>query len=885
MPKELIFTSAPNGVDPGSSGYCTVAKHKGIDRLLTKALEGISYYEMMNDPEKPVVRTYRILRLKTGIFCVLSRIGYSGSDHTGRTNYIAHHLVFEHSEVYALAVTPAEILLYGKGWLEEWPQGTPASYLQEGQTQITLPSRESSLQSGSTWQKVAGSPELAHELGLKFPWKFVGKGSEQETSLSLVAEFGALQASGYNQKAWELTFSTFLQPSDKASDFQLVGGLENGPISGLSRNSLKVSQPFDPTQCFKPAQGNAYGSLPKTAVTQETQAANLAEKSSSEQTVQSESHTAAPSPQTTSRQDAVVSPSQSNLSGFDLGESGSSSLPTDFGKGMPVKTPMPQRPKKSVWPKLILVCGLCVLLSATAIVFYILQSPNDEETQRSGDMELVQTENAQNEQEEPPTSSETSEEKIIPEGNTTIADPSTGEGDSDAAASADLQPVPPETPPMETPKPEKKDIPPEYSLPPEVLDKIGDNELTIILFSEENSEENQPKEDFWDWTGVKFEQVDDKASQFLFCLNQEGLTGNCRLYLSKKYVGQTVLLLNEKLREFTPDRSIKEKPDEGMIRLYGLISEIIKLLKGTNYLKQLDGTNNHPLKHDYPFFESENFEEMERGFQKTFISDSAKQACRKFKEHYDKQLQRFDRDKELVSGFGEIRKNMNSYAERVEDHKFKEYVKPPFEKDLPISKKKEILGQLLQKELKGLIKGFKYFMIDENNLIEVSGRENDLSIKGSTEDFYDLYFSFNEEKKAREISQINNIKDQKNRDKKINALSKETNGEKNRAKHFKSSLVDQFKEYKYNFQEFDEQRKSLNTTALVDYKFSKADRTSTSFEEKLLEKIESERVACEQVATIFSKIMDESESRSSESKGGRKYLDPETREVVLIVGD
>ena len=879
MPKELIFTSAPNGVDPGSSGYCTVAKHKGIDRLLTKALEGISYYEMMNDPEKPVVRTYRILRLKTGIFCILSRIGYSGSDHTGRTNYIAHHLVFEHSEAYALAVTPAEILLHGKGWLEEWPQETPASYLQEGQTQITLPGRESSLQSGSTWQKVAGSPELAHELGLKFHWKFVGKGSEQETFLRLLAEFGALQASGYNQKAWELTFSTFLQPSDKASDFQLVGGLENGPISGLSRNSLKVSQPFDPTQCFKPAEGNAYGSLPKTAVTQETQAANLAEKSSGEQTVQSETHSPAPSPQTTSPQDAFVSPSQSNLSGFDLGESGSSSLPTDFGKGMPVKTPMPQRPKKSVWPKLILVCGLCVLLSATGIVFFILQSPNDEETQRSGDMELVQTENAQNEQEEPPTSSETSEEKIIPEGNTTIADPSTGEGDSDAAASADQQPVPPETPLMETPKPEKKDIPPEYSLPPEVLEKIGDNELTIFLFSEENPEENQPKGDFWDWTGVDFEQVDGKPSQYVFCLNKNRLAGNCELYLSKKYVEHTVLRLNEKLREFTPD-GIEEKPDEGMIRLKGLISEIIKLLKGTNYLKQLDGTNNHPLKHDYPFFESENFEEMERGFQKTFISDSAKQACRKFKEHYDKQLQRFDRDKELLSGFGEIRKKMNSYEVRVEDHKFNEYVKPPFEKILSLSKKKEILGQLLQKEIEDLIKGSTYLMIDENNLIEVSGRENDLSIKGSTEDFYDLYFSFDEEKEARKISQINNIEDKKNREQQKNALDVITKEEKNRAKTFKSSLVDQFKEYKDNFQEFDEQKKSLNTTASVNYKFSRADINSPSFEEKLLEKIESEREACEQVATIFSQIMDESESRSSESKGDLEYLDPETGVVV-----
>ena len=92
MPLELIFTSVPKGVKPGSSGYCTVAKHKGIDRLLDQAVEKICYYELMNHPAKPVVCAYRIMNLNTGVFHVLTRTVYSGSDHTGRTNYISHNL-------------------------------------------------------------------------------------------------------------------------------------------------------------------------------------------------------------------------------------------------------------------------------------------------------------------------------------------------------------------------------------------------------------------------------------------------------------------------------------------------------------------------------------------------------------------------------------------------------------------------------------------------------------------------------------------------------------------------------------------------------------------------------------------------------------------------
>ena len=217
MPKELIYTSVPYGVDPGSSGYCTVAKHKGIDRLLTKALEKMSLYEMMQSDIKPVVRSYRILHLNTGNFFVLSRICYSGSDHTGRTNYLAHHLVYDESEITQLSISPAEILLSGQGWLNEWPKGAPPALFSDGEQKVVPPPRDSALAEAELWKSITGNEALAAELPARGAWKFAGTQQDQDSTLRIISEFSALQPQGYNQNIWELTFTTFPQPIPNGS--------------------------------------------------------------------------------------------------------------------------------------------------------------------------------------------------------------------------------------------------------------------------------------------------------------------------------------------------------------------------------------------------------------------------------------------------------------------------------------------------------------------------------------------------------------------------------------------------------------------------------------------------------------------------------------------
>src|SRR5688572_24659369 len=118
MPRQLIYTSAPRGLTPGQSGYCTVARSRDLREALIPRIEKLSYFT----PEaagSPVICAHRILDLRGTHFHVLSRIVDAGLDFTKRRSFLAHHLIFEPGELAASA-WPAEIFLQWKGWVESW---------------------------------------------------------------------------------------------------------------------------------------------------------------------------------------------------------------------------------------------------------------------------------------------------------------------------------------------------------------------------------------------------------------------------------------------------------------------------------------------------------------------------------------------------------------------------------------------------------------------------------------------------------------------------------------------------------------------------------------------------------------------------------------------
>jgi hypothetical protein len=104
MSLELIYTSVPRGLGPGASGFCTAAATGGMSRQVTAKLESLSGYQFhfnLSDPraaENPANWAHTQVRIGAETLSVLSRIAFSGTDYSGRTNKIAHHFLLEHGE-------------------------------------------------------------------------------------------------------------------------------------------------------------------------------------------------------------------------------------------------------------------------------------------------------------------------------------------------------------------------------------------------------------------------------------------------------------------------------------------------------------------------------------------------------------------------------------------------------------------------------------------------------------------------------------------------------------------------------------------------------------------------------------------------------------------
>ena len=127
---ELIHTSAKQGLIANRSGFCSVAWTEGIPSNLIAPIENLSSYQPLyaaHTPEaklNPVCFAYRKCGYGSRTLRVVSRIGFAGVDYSGRSNRIAHHLIFEDREELdavpggAVAVC-LESTNFRSGWNEE----------------------------------------------------------------------------------------------------------------------------------------------------------------------------------------------------------------------------------------------------------------------------------------------------------------------------------------------------------------------------------------------------------------------------------------------------------------------------------------------------------------------------------------------------------------------------------------------------------------------------------------------------------------------------------------------------------------------------------------------------------------------------------------------
>lgn len=122
---ELCYTSAPKGIRPGSSGYTTVAHTKDVPATLLQRLEGLSTFDHVDKnaaafANNPVNHAHVTFGSGQQRLHVVSRIAACPPDHSGRTNYLAHHVVVSEPETRGLAAGPAAFAAANGLYLTAW---------------------------------------------------------------------------------------------------------------------------------------------------------------------------------------------------------------------------------------------------------------------------------------------------------------------------------------------------------------------------------------------------------------------------------------------------------------------------------------------------------------------------------------------------------------------------------------------------------------------------------------------------------------------------------------------------------------------------------------------------------------------------------------------
>ena len=112
MAVELVITSARKGLD-GGSGYQPVLRTKGLKPAIAERLQlrsGYPHPYSHGDRRNPVVFVHRIERVGGETLHVLARICDAGSDHTGRSNFLAHLVAIDDGEARRKGSGPADVI-------------------------------------------------------------------------------------------------------------------------------------------------------------------------------------------------------------------------------------------------------------------------------------------------------------------------------------------------------------------------------------------------------------------------------------------------------------------------------------------------------------------------------------------------------------------------------------------------------------------------------------------------------------------------------------------------------------------------------------------------------------------------------------------------------
>ncbi|KAA0133693.1 hypothetical protein FYZ48_23050 [Gimesia chilikensis] len=242
MSQEIVYTSAPQGLKPGSRGFCTVIATQGMARNLAERLESLSGYRHAfavhdeNSHLNPV--NYSHLKVTVGgqEYSVLSRICDAGQDYTGRTNKLAHHVALTRSE--RPPAGPAYQLQKPGFCVEEWDSQTRYTEMNCHHLSSDHPPL-TQCTSWSRWCDAGWAGVLAQSAleGKNQTQTIIFPVEAGSSMLALVAE--ALQLLP-EKKRWDVTFSTYFTKLPAGVDCQWRFVLDGTPEADAARRNPRM---------------------------------------------------------------------------------------------------------------------------------------------------------------------------------------------------------------------------------------------------------------------------------------------------------------------------------------------------------------------------------------------------------------------------------------------------------------------------------------------------------------------------------------------------------------------------------------------------------------------------------------------------------------------
>lgn len=263
MSQELHYTSVPRGLKPGSRGFCTVAATPHLPGPLVDRLEALSGYQPVfppHDPSaalNPVVFSQLRLTVAGRVVSVLSRIGPSGLDYSGRPNKYAHHVVLEGNE--RPEGGPAWVLSQ-PGFMQAGWDGEPRE-IPTGRTP-GLGDRPPGV--ARAWQALTGDAGWAGVLAESFladqrrPVFLVFR-----TGMELLPLFVEALALMLTSRRWDVDFSTYFSQLPQGVNCTWRGLLEGSPEAANARR-LPNALVLDLCQPLGRADGGALVHLART---------------------------------------------------------------------------------------------------------------------------------------------------------------------------------------------------------------------------------------------------------------------------------------------------------------------------------------------------------------------------------------------------------------------------------------------------------------------------------------------------------------------------------------------------------------------------------------------------------------------------------------------